>query len=137
VPVRSLLDRSYAWVDPYTTLQTLLDDHILPRSARYFAVTGGSRLSGVITLKDVQRFPKAAWPTTTVYQAMTPAERLAVISPEVSLDEALQVMGKHNVHQVPVMEGGTLLGFVTRADVMRTVQLRVELGVAEKKQTPV
>jgi len=137
VPVRSLLDRSYEWVAPYMTLQTLLDEHILPGSARYFPVTGGPGLGGVITPKDVRRFPKTAWPSTTVYQAMTPAERLAVISPEASLDDALQLMGKYNVHQLPVVEGGSLLGFVTRQEIMRTVQLRVELGVAEKRQTPV
>jgi CBS domain-containing protein len=137
VPVRSLLNRSYEWVAPYMTLQTLLDEHILSHSARYFAVTGGPGLGGVITPKDVRRFPKTAWPSTMVQQAMTPAERLAVISPEVSLDDALQLMGKHGVQQLPVMEDGTLLGFVTRQDIMRTVQLRVELGVAEKRQTPV
>jgi len=137
VPVRSLLDRSYEWVAPYITLQTLLDEHILPRSARYFAVTGGPGLGGVITPKDVRRFPKTAWPTTTVHQAMTPAERLAFISPEANLDDALQLMGRRGINQLPVVEGGTLLGFVTRQDIMRTVQLRVELGVAEKRETPV
>ena len=138
VPVRALVDRSYEWVAPDMTLQVLLDEHILPRSARYFAVTGGRGLGGIITPKDVRRFPKTAWPSTTVSQAMTPADRLDVISPERSLDEALQIMGKHNVHQLPVMEGGTLAGFVTRADILRTVQLRVELGVVgEKRETPV
>lgn len=137
MPVRSLLNRFYEWVAPYMTLQALLDEYILPRSARYFAVTGATGLSGIITLKDMQRFPKTAWPTTTVYQAMTPAERLAIISPELSLDEALQIMGKRNVHQLPVIEGGTLLGFVTRQDILRAVRLRVEMGVAEKKETPV
>ena len=137
VPVRSLLDRSYEWVDPYMTLQTLLDEHILTRNARYFTVKGGPGLGGVITPKDVQRFPKAAWPGTSVHQAMTPADRLPVISPDVSLDEALQLMRKHDTHQLPVMEGSTLLGFVTRGDIMRTVRLRAELGVIEKRGTPV
>ncbi len=137
VPVRSLLDRAYVWVPPDMTLETLLDEHILSRSARYFAVAGGLRLAGVITSKDVRRFPKPAWPNTTVYQAMTPAERLTVVSPEVSLDDALQLMGKKNIQQLPVMEDGTLLGFVTRQDILRTVQLRVDLGVIQKRQTPV
>jgi len=137
VPVRSLLDRSYEWVDPHMTLQTLLDDHILPRSARYFPVSGVAGLGGVVTLRDVQRFPRTAWPSTTVLQAMTPAERVAVTSPAVSLDEALQLMLRHNVSQLPVVEGGTLLGFVTRSDIMRTVKLRAELGAIEKRETPV
>ena len=137
VPVRSLLDRSYGWVDPYMTLQTLLAEHVLRRGARYFAVSGGTGLGGVITLKDVQRLPKTSWPSATVLQAMTPVERLMLISPAVSLDEALQLMARHNVHQLPVVENGVLLGFVTRTDIMRTVRLRVELGAVEKPQTPV
>jgi CBS domain-containing protein len=59
------------------------------------------------------------------------------VSPEVSLDDALQLMGKKNIQQLPVMEDGTLLGFVTRQDILRTVQLRVDLGVIQKRQTPV
>ena len=138
IPVRAIVDRSYEWVAPDMTLQGLLNERILPRSARYFAVTGGLGLGGIITPKDVRRFPKTAWPSTTVSQAMTPVERLDVISPERSLDEALQLMSKHNVHQLPVMEGGTLVGFVTRADILRTVRLRVQLGMAgEKRETAV
>jgi Zn-dependent protease/CBS domain-containing protein len=138
VPVRALVDRSYEWVAPDMTLQILLDEHILPRSARCFAVTSGLGLGGIITVKDVRRFPKTAWPSTTVAQAMTPADRLVAISPERSLDEALHLMGKRNVHQLPVMENGTLVGFVTRADILRTVQMRVELGAAgQKRETAV
>jgi len=137
VPVRSLLDRSFVWVPAHMTLETLLDEHILTHSARHFAVAGGTGLAGVVAPKDVRRFPRPAWPNTTVYQAMTPAERLTVVSPEVSLDEALQLMARQNVQQLPVIEDGTLLGFVNRQDIMRTVQLRADLGVAEKRRTPV
>ena len=137
VPVRSLLDRSYEWVDPYMTLQMLLDEHILTRNARYFAVKDGAGLGGVITPKEVQRFSKAAWSSTPVHQAMTRADRLPVISPDVSLDEALQLMRKHDTSQLPVIEDSTLLGFVTRGDIMRTIRLRAKLGVIEKRGTPV
>jgi Zn-dependent protease len=137
VPVRSLVDRSFLWVPADMTLETLLDEHILTHSARHFAVAGGTGLAGVVTPKDLRRFPRPAWPTTTVFQVMTPAERLTVVSPEVSLDDALQLMSRHSVQQLPVIEDGTLLGFVNRQDIMRTVQLRVDLGVAEKRRTPV
>jgi CBS domain-containing protein len=68
---------------------------------------------------------------------MTPADRLPVISPDVGLDEALKLMGKHDTHQLPVVEDSTLLGFVTRGDIMRTIRLRAKLGVIEKRGTPV
>ena len=37
-------------------------------------------------------------------------------------------MAKENVNQLPVLEFGRFVGFVTRADVMRLMQVRSELG---------
>jgi len=36
-------------------------------------------------------------------------------------------MASHDVHQLPVLEGRIFLGFVTRADVLRFIQVRSEL----------
>ncbi len=138
VSVRSLLDRSYEWVDPYMTLQTLLDGHILPRNAHYFAVAGPGGLAGIITPKDMRSFPTTAWPTTSVSQAMTPAARLMAVPADATLDEALQLMQRLNMQQLAVNEGGVLIGFVTRADILRASRLRAGVRAAgEKRETPV
>ena len=41
---------------------------------------------------------------------------------------ALEIMARENVNQLPVMEFGRFIGFVTRADVLRLMQVRSELG---------
>jgi len=43
------------------------------------------------------------------------------------LATAADLMATGEVHQLPVMEGGRLLGFVTRADVVRLIQTTGEL----------
>jgi CBS domain-containing protein len=37
-------------------------------------------------------------------------------------------MARENVNQLPVIEFGHFVGFVTRADVLRLMQVRTELG---------
>jgi CBS domain-containing protein len=41
-------------------------------------------------------------------------------------------MAQRGVHQLPVVEDGRLLGLLTRADVLRYLQLRHELGMHDE-----
>ena len=46
---------------------------------------------------------------------------LKVLGPDASPAAALQLMVDHEIHQVPIVQSGALVGLVTRADVMRYV----------------
>jgi CBS domain-containing protein len=59
---------------------------------------------------------------------MTPREKLFIVSPDDELTEALQLMALHDIHQLPVINGYDFEGFVTRADVIRRIQVRAELA---------
>jgi signal-transduction protein with cAMP-binding, CBS, and nucleotidyltransferase domain len=61
---------------------------------------------------------------------MTPREKLYVVDVREDVTEAMQVMARESVHQLPVLEEGLFIGFITRADVLRLMQLRSELGPA-------
>jgi tRNA nucleotidyltransferase (CCA-adding enzyme) len=49
---------------------------------------------------------------------------VVVVSPNASVLDAMKLMQQHDVHQVPVLEGGRLVGLLTRADVIRQLELR-------------
>ena len=91
-------------------------------------MVAGEELLGLVTMGDLKRVPQEQWPTTSAFRAMTPREKLHVISIQDDLAHALEVMASQDVHQMPVLEGRMLLGFVTRADVLRLIQIRGELG---------
>jgi len=84
-------------------------------------------LLGVITLADLNRFPRDQWAERTVSEAMTPRQRLQVVSPSDDLAKAAELMAALDVHQLPVMEDGCFLGFVTRSDIIGLVQIRGEM----------
>jgi CBS domain-containing protein len=43
--------------------------------------------------------------------------------------DAFEVMGEHDLEQLPVMDGDRLVGLLTRADVARQLQIRDALDV--------
>jgi CBS domain-containing protein len=55
---------------------------------------------------------------------MTPVERLRTAAPDEDAMRVLQIMGEADVNQVPVVEGRLLTGIVSRADVLRLIQVR-------------
>ena len=59
---------------------------------------------------------------------MTPKENLHVVAPDDDLTQALEVMASHDIHQLPVIDSRSFLGFVTRADVLRLIQIRSQLS---------
>ena len=46
-------------------------------------------------------------------------------------------MQEHDIHQVPVLDDGRVLGMVTRGDVMRQIELRAEFRARDAASFPV
>jgi len=119
----------YTPIPPDLTMAQLVGDYMLSGHGRYYPVVAGEELLGLVTLTDAQRMPREAWPTTSVYKAMTPFERLHTVSPQEDALKVLQIMGEADVNQVPVVDGRLLRGVVTRADILRLIQVRRAVAV--------
>jgi len=78
----------------------------------------------LFTLTDAQKLPREQWPTTSVYKAMTPVERVHTVGPDEDAIHLLQMMAETDVNQVPVVEGRLLRGIVSRGDILRLIQVR-------------
>jgi Zn-dependent protease/CBS domain-containing protein len=124
VSVRELARRDYTTVPPDMTVAHVVSEYMLTGRGRCYPVVAGDELLGLFTLTDAQRLDRSQWETTTVYRAMTPVERLRSAGPDEDAMRVLQIMGESDVNQVPVMEGRLLTGIVTRADVLRLIQVR-------------
>ncbi len=126
---RDVATTDYEIVPPDLDLQTLVTEYVLRHHQRTFPVVVAGHLQGLITLPDVKAVPQADWPTTSVYRAMRPADKLFVVRPETPLQETVAMMAEHDVNQLPVLDSyGELLGMVFRADVLRLIQLRSEIA---------
>ena len=82
-------------------------------------IVEGDRLIGTLTDRDIATRVVAEGrdPESTAVREVA-SQDLVTIEPDARLDDALQLMAKHQVRRLPVVEqGGRLVGVVAQADV--------------------
>jgi CBS domain-containing protein len=81
-------------------------------------ITEDEQLVGMITDRDITTrvVAEAADPTTTPVGDVYSRD-LVSIAPDEDLEEALQLMARHQVRRLPVVESGRLVGIVAQADI--------------------
>jgi CBS domain-containing protein len=114
---------------PGITVAELIEQHVLPHNMRAVPVADNGRLVGVVTLGDIMRVPAAERAKVTVAEVMGGAAGLHTIPADARVQDAVELLAQHEVDQVPVLDNGKFIGFLTRADVMRQLQLREALDV--------
>jgi Zn-dependent protease len=128
VRVQAALSRDFHPVRPELSLTAVLSDYVLTYHQRCYPVMSDGRLVGVVCLPDLKRFPREEWHERMVSEAMTPAERLVSVGPSDDLTRAAQLMAETDLNQLPVMEDGRFMGFVTRSDILQLIRLGGDLG---------
>lgn len=129
VVVSEVMNPNPATVPANISLQKLVDDLFLPHGWRSAFVIQADRFAGLITLSDIRHIPREQWAQTPVGLAMTPVEKLHLVSPQQSLNEILPVMVAQDVNQLPVVTDGLLVGVLSREDIVRFLEIRRSLGL--------
>lgn len=129
VRVADVMSRDYPTVDGHSNLQTFVEEHLVRTGRRCFAVTVNGRVEGIITPSEVSKFERARWPYTTVADVMRPLDQVRTVTPDASITDALEVMAREDLNQLPVVEDDRLAGFVSRAHVLQLLQTRAKLHV--------
>jgi CBS domain-containing protein len=86
-------------------------------------IVEGDRLVGTVTDRDIaiRVVAEGKDPESTKVKDIA-SINLVTVDPRQDLDEALQLMAKHQVRRLPVTEeGGRLVGLVAQADIARSV----------------
>jgi CBS domain-containing protein len=119
---------------PQNTLAHLLSSYILPYNLRAVPVADSAgKLVGIITLGDIKDVPQDEWGTVTVGEKMTGSDELRTVLPIDSLDRAFQLLQESDLEQLPVVDPyGHLVGILTRAHLIKWLQIRDELQLGRK-----
>jgi Zn-dependent protease len=127
VRVADLMTRDCTPVDGNTNLQTFVHEFLLRTARRCFVVLEKGKFIGLITLNEVKAISQARWPFTTVYDVMVPLERSHTVTPETPVTEALELIGREKIHQLPVVSNGRVEGMISREQIMNQLLTRAEL----------
>lgn len=116
--VSEVMSQGYTIVQDNTTLQSLVDDHILASSRRSFVVEKGEQVVGLLTLHHLRDVPKDRWAATMVADVMIPSSQWKQIGLDTELWDAMKEMDRDGVNQLPVMTDGRIEGMLTRQDII-------------------
>lgn len=127
VRVGDLMTRDCSVVDGNANLQTFVHDYLLHTGRRCFLVAEQGEVTGLITSNEVKGIEQARWPYTTVFAVMRPLEQLRTVTPETPVSEALEIIGRDDVNQLPALVNGRLEGMISRDQILRYLLTRAEL----------
>ncbi len=95
---------------------------------RAHLVISDGQLAGLMTIETLQAVPRDEWDTTSVQAVMLSRDGLQWATPEEPALELLERMRSANVDEMAVVNGGNLVGLVTRDSITRVVQARMDPG---------
>jgi Zn-dependent protease/predicted transcriptional regulator len=125
--VADLMERDYPVVPSHLSLYDFVHQFLLRNGRRCYIVVQGEQLVGLITPNEVKHVPAEDWPQASVQSAMRPLSQLRVVSPETPVVQALEVISRDDINQLPVVAEGRLQGIFSRSSVMGFLRNRAEL----------
>jgi len=131
VQVRDVMAANPISISPDTTVASLVSNVFRRQVSRAVPVCQRDQTVGIATVTDVKELPREKWEDTPVSAIMT-REPLHRVRPEDDLNTVMQLLARHDVNQVLVMDDTRCAGIVTRADILNYLQLSQELGPRAK-----
>jgi signal-transduction protein with cAMP-binding, CBS, and nucleotidyltransferase domain len=128
VRVGDVMTRDCANVDAATRLEAFVR-HFMRTGQRCFIVQREGHPTGLITPADVRKVDRERWPEAPVAEAMRPLQELRTATPVTPAAQALEMMAREDLNQLPVVSNGNVVGMFSRAEVLRLLQTRAEFSM--------
>lgn len=120
-------------VDPATRLQRVVDERVIGRGERAIFVGDPTAVIGLFTIADLAAVAPEDLGTKTAREIMVPAEQIVTVLPGTPLLEATRSMTERDVHQLPVVEDGRMVGVLSRGDVLQQLEVRQRFGRLDRR----
>lgn len=131
---RQVMQEDFASVTPGTPVAEIVNDYMVGKGERAVMVANDGAVLGVITVSDVRRVPRDAWPSVPAQRVMTPRASVITVNANQPAVEVLVLLGEKGLNQVPVLDEGRMVGIVTRRDLLDRIQLAERLGPSEAER---
>lgn len=132
--VKDAMDVNPETINPSTTVETVVLGVFRRQHERAVPVSRDGKVVGIVTITDIKELPQNKWPLTPVEQIMT-RPPLHIVSPDDDLSSVLKLLAQHDVNQLLVFDKDQLVGIVSRADIIRWLQVNQELKIKPASRT--
>jgi Zn-dependent protease/predicted transcriptional regulator len=129
VQIRQIMTANPVTVDWLLSIEELVRDFIYRHQFMSFPVFNRDEYVGMVSLDDVKQVPKELWTFKQVRDVMMPAELVPVLHPWEDATDVLARMVTEDRGLMPVVEGGRLVGIVSRRDILNLFKIKTDLGL--------
>jgi Zn-dependent protease/CBS domain-containing protein len=120
--------RDVVTVDADLTVEQLVRDYFTRHLYGGYPVRSGDRVLGLVTLRDLQKAPPELRDQVRVAAITDPLRPDLVISPDLPVSEALDLMMQREAGRLLVMDHDRLVGLITLNGILHLAQVRSSLG---------
>lgn len=125
--VADIMERDCPTVEGHLTLKDFVDEYLLRTGRRCFIVVQNHNVSGLITPHEIKQVDRERWPLTSVQSVMRHLDQVRSVTPDTSAIQALEIMTREDINQLPVLSNGHLDGIFSRGHVLRFLQTQAEM----------
>jgi Zn-dependent protease/predicted transcriptional regulator len=126
-PVADIMERDCPTVEGHLTLKDFVDEYLLRTGRRCFIVVQNHNVSGLITPHEIKQVDRERWPLTSVQSVMRHLDQVRSVTPDTPAIQALEIMTREDINQLPVLSNGHLDGVFSRGHVLRFLQTHAEM----------
>jgi Zn-dependent protease/CBS domain-containing protein len=129
--VSRFMNRKPIVVPPGVDLRSWVEEYVYRYHRKMFPVASNGHVEGVIATQALAKYPRQEWERHTVAEAMRrDVDRLS-IAPDADALEALGKMQRTGSSRLLVTDGNRLVGIVSLKDLLRFLDLKLELEDGE------
>ena len=127
VRVGDVMSEDCRTLDGRTTVREFIEQYLFKTGRRCFIVEHDGAVEGLVTPSDVRGVAPERWQTLFLRDVMRPLRTIRTIGADAPVTQALEAMSEDDVNQLPVVSDGTVMGTISRSDVLRLLRTRNEL----------
>jgi len=126
-PVARFMEPNPIIVPPSITVEQLVNDYFYRYHYKMFPVASDGTLVGCITSRQVRNVPREQWDQHRVEDILAPCSIENTIPPDTDAMKALSIMNRTGNSRLLVVDGDHLMGIVTLKDMLKFLNLKLDL----------
>ena len=126
-PVRRFMNPQPIAVPASLDLRRWVEDYVYRYHRKAFPVVSDGHLDGIITTQEMAQLPREEWDRHTVGEVMRHDVGALTVRPDADALQALAKMQRTGSSRLLVIEGDRLVGIISLKDLLRFLNLKLEL----------
>ncbi len=123
IMVRDIMTKNVVSVNPSMSVEDLVQ-FMFEKKHMGYPVMEGDSLRGIVTFTDIERVPYLDRPVALVSDIMT--KDIISVPSDAQASDVLKLISSKNIGRVMVVDNGTVVGILSRTDLVRILKLRSE-----------